>query len=493
MRLNLLKLSRPWTILVAVVLLLSGTVRAATYYVDFETGSDRNSGTSKTSPWKHSPAMAPFSGTYNAATSDRFIYKGGVTWPNSALPLLIKTGGTEAAPAYHGVDKSWYRGTNWSRPRFDAQNQLFTNHGGNRGNVIWVAAPDVRIEGLEITRFVFEDPAPRSNSDGFGIYGYRAHNMSVEDVFIHNWEVRAYTDSKFGGLAAQDTDNAIAKNCIVIAPKAVAAEFVTDSKGGQTSGCGIIGFTLIDGCEFIGTTQGIWGGRVIRNNIVRDGQKSFDAAAHENGAWVQNTADFYNNRIFNVGEGVGVYFLPGWGGRENHRINVFNNIFFDTPQINLTPQDSPSSTNEIWFFNNVIKQSSFCIQVGTTKQGEAFRKLVISNNIFISEWKYSNPNRVVSILDVTDLGVGFSSEANEVFTLSEANDAGMSTSNFFKPASTERLALRGTNNSSITTADIEGQMRPTSGAWDIGPYQLTNQSGLQPPNPPSALVVKEKM
>ena len=65
----------------------SGT--GAVYYVDFSTGADTNSGTSKSTPWKHSPGMQGCTGSC-ASTSlspgDSVIFKGGVT--GTTLVLL---------------------------------------------------------------------------------------------------------------------------------------------------------------------------------------------------------------------------------------------------------------------------------------------------------------------------------------------------------------------------------------------------------------------
>jgi len=65
--------------------------------------------------------MDPFAGSYVHQPGDRFIFKGSVTWPNAALPLLIGVGGQEATPDYYGVDPSWFAGSSWSRPVFDAE------------------------------------------------------------------------------------------------------------------------------------------------------------------------------------------------------------------------------------------------------------------------------------------------------------------------------------------------------------------------------------
>lgn len=70
-------------------LLLCFQLAGATYYIDYASGSDANAGTSTGSPWKHCPSMEPFSGSYSHSDGDVFVFKGGVTWPNAALPLYI--------------------------------------------------------------------------------------------------------------------------------------------------------------------------------------------------------------------------------------------------------------------------------------------------------------------------------------------------------------------------------------------------------------------
>ena len=96
---------------------------AATYYIDYSTGSDANSGLSKTSPWQHQPYMKGFTGTYTHQAGDVFIFKGGVTWAYSAsdpiFPMTIKAGGSTSAPDQYTVDKTWYDGSSYTPPIFD--------------------------------------------------------------------------------------------------------------------------------------------------------------------------------------------------------------------------------------------------------------------------------------------------------------------------------------------------------------------------------------
>src|ERR1700757_2309813 len=90
-----------------------------TFYVDYAGGSNANNGTSKSSPWKSHPYMQGWSGRYLHSAGDCFIFKGGVTWPAAALPLIPAAGGASGSPDYYGVDQSWYNGTVWTQPAFD--------------------------------------------------------------------------------------------------------------------------------------------------------------------------------------------------------------------------------------------------------------------------------------------------------------------------------------------------------------------------------------
>src|ERR1700678_3642216 len=88
----------------------SANLFAATYYVDYSSGNDSNSGTSKTSPWQNAPGMQTCANTCKSAVingGDSIVLKGGVTWPNASFMWNLPGGGT-GTPVYIGVDQTWY-------------------------------------------------------------------------------------------------------------------------------------------------------------------------------------------------------------------------------------------------------------------------------------------------------------------------------------------------------------------------------------------------
>jgi hypothetical protein len=90
------------------------------YYVDYLSGSDSNSGTSKTAPWKTAPGMACASGNsaaHSLTSTDEILLKGGVTWPPSCFQWNINSGGagtpnkTGYPGLYIGYDPTWNMST----------------------------------------------------------------------------------------------------------------------------------------------------------------------------------------------------------------------------------------------------------------------------------------------------------------------------------------------------------------------------------------------
>jgi hypothetical protein len=91
-----------------------------TFYISYTHGSDSNSGTLTSAPWKDAPGMQQCSGncaSYSAQAGDRFIFEGGDSWPNSEFPLASHAG-VSGKPDYYGAETDWYVGSSFSQPTF---------------------------------------------------------------------------------------------------------------------------------------------------------------------------------------------------------------------------------------------------------------------------------------------------------------------------------------------------------------------------------------
>lgn len=114
---------------ISAAIVATGTLaHSATYYVDYAGGSDSNSGTTKSSSWQRAPGMVGFAGSYSHSAGDVIIFKGGVTWPASALPFSVKYSGAAGQVDTYTTDHSWYAGSGWSQPVLDG--------GGNKTNLV---------------------------------------------------------------------------------------------------------------------------------------------------------------------------------------------------------------------------------------------------------------------------------------------------------------------------------------------------------------------
>ena len=349
-----------YTICIISIIITQLSLSADTYYVDWDLGNDRNSGLSKEDPWKRAPAMRGFSGSYSHAAGDRFIFKGGVVWPVESMSLYIDSSGTAGNEDYYGIDNTWYKYEKWTNPVFDCGAALILDTRSHRGCPIIVRdAKHVILEGLKITRFLISDGAAYKKFAGIGFY--QSSNVRVINCHVYEWEIGSGNDGRNGGIVNLYQSSEIsAFDCTVVAPKNIPLEFVT---GGNTSGVGFEGLTLVDNCEVVGTTQGIWNCKTVRFTTIRDGGDSFNKGAHENGAWLQNTIEFHNNILTGWKQGVATYLLPGWGLRDSHTIKFYNNIYYNNTTgngINAAADGSPKpNNNKILIFNNTIVGKGF--------------------------------------------------------------------------------------------------------------------------------------
>ncbi len=76
-------------LMLLLMLCYSVTAFSAAYYVDFASGSDSNSGTSTSLPWKYAPGMSGWSGSARLSSGDKVILKGGVTWTFASKTVFL--------------------------------------------------------------------------------------------------------------------------------------------------------------------------------------------------------------------------------------------------------------------------------------------------------------------------------------------------------------------------------------------------------------------
>jgi hypothetical protein len=444
---------------------------AATYYIDFSSGSDSNNGTSKTTPWKHAPGMPGFAGSYSHAAGDQFIFKGGTTWPSSSVGMSLTNSGSSGARDYYGVDTTWFSsscGSSFCRPIFD---------GGSSTN------PGFGIQGSNITIDNIEMRNAHV-SGGFcdavitGIPSIT--NVTIQNVFINGWSgITAGNDgANSGGMCF----NQVGANVKVL--NSVIAGTAGNNTGGGIWGSGL---SEVGGTTFHDMSNGIvqmGTGALVHDNTFYNIRTSI-GGTHENVYEVMTSTKFYNNVIHDTTSAVVVFLCPNDGTLNDL---VYNNTMWNMNGIQPIQIDANcgnGSGSGTRIFNNTIEcGGTNCVRMnGRT---DTLGTLIVQNNHFINGTPVC-ANQLPSCETVTHL----TNSSNTSETLSTANGLGYTPSNQYKPTSGSSPTVgAGMNlaNQSITPLDSDrlGVPRPSSGAWDTGSYMFST-SGSAPPAPPTGL------
>lgn len=484
--------------LTLVLSLLTLTSNATTYYIDFASGLDSNTGRDTAHPWQRQPYMPGFTGSYTHATGDRFIFKGGVTWTYSGV-WIIKLGGTAASPDYYGVDKTWFTGGAWTRPIIDGQSSkpYFILIGNN--SPYSPTAQNVTFDNFEMKNLFW------SGHPGFGNCCFfnsvdGTTNTVIQNCYLHDW-----THGTFGGGTSDDLI------CIT-----------GTSASPYNAGC-VVNNCVIDGgaanssngnCSGAGLKQ--WGGKILNCTI-----KNCVSAILLGGGTSTNSETAYND--------IGPVYVSFDSNQHDNAIHsvlggvhyIHDNYVHDSQSVCMMLGESGGvgAGNEInYVWNNVIWNplASYAFYFDTTANGA---KHFVWNNTVASSPK--GPFRVIfrasggvtdtlslinnhvvyggSLLDVDpSASVTHSTNQNNVnISATQATTEGFNVANRWVPPSLSCSTINAGQTLPNTmpsaqigglSADILAVGRPqATSRWDAGAYEFVSGGGggSSPPATPS--------
>lgn len=434
---------------------LSTATQATTYYIDYVGGADSNNGLSTAAPWKRHPYMPGFTGSYTHIAGDRFIFKGGVTWPN--LVISFQAGGSSPTVRdYYGVDPAWFSGGAWSRPVMD-----YSTHPGANVMYFMVVYPHSYIE---IDNFEFKG-AHWDNSQlqragmielGTSVY------VTVRNCKFHAWFWAAGTTSDPLFCVDGNPNSPYNVGCEILDCEAFGPVVNNSAAVGICYDIPIVKrnriYNMSNGplINFNGECE---------YNDVGPIYSSISPVVHENGIENLNGGNILinGNLVHEIYDGVSI--LVGWC----NSTKITNNVIWNTAHM---PIDTGES-NTLYICNNttvssemqVIARGTHIRISGPTQTGTAY----VRNNHFISNYGFG--------VSVTQPITTYVNDNNTNQSETDAAAAGYISSNYFAPTdSTDTTVNTGVTFTLATTTDRLGVSRPQGSAWDRGAYEFTSSA-----------------
>lgn len=361
------------SILIFTLLSASG-VWATTYYIDWVNGADTNDGITKTTPWKRAPGMYGCSGNSLAKRNaggqpgDRFILKGGVTWPRAALSWDWYFGsGTQANPIYFGVDPTWYSGDSWTRPILDAEHGLPNASPEGITSMMRVYGTWFVVDNLEFTGLAQLNNTGTPNILTVGTS--TSAKSEIKNCYFHGWS--------HGGTATQDNMRVLTSVNLPVADMDLkihdnVIDGADTSKDMAAAYCGSAGHFYNN---YIANMRNGWlsgFGRYVWGNTFYHIDISFDPDSHGNvisSGGAQSI--FYNNYIKNCTGGATIFTTS----KDGYIDYVFNNVIVadNNPTIQIDNNGLSTGVGAgIYVFNNTlqaIEADNLTLINGPTRDG----------------------------------------------------------------------------------------------------------------------------
>lgn len=400
-------------VLAGSVLLFCGlnAFAANSYYIDYAAGSDSNNGTSTTAPWQHSPGMQGCTATCARTTpkaGDKIILKGGVTWPNAAFPIAWTWSGTSGAPIYIGVDQTWYTGSSWTRPIFDAQNKPIV--GGYNLFIRALSQSWVTWDNLEMRNQNWSGSAGYATL-GCGVFA-GGQGITLDHWYVHHWTHTGSAGDQFICITG-DTNSPYMGNSVL------QNSLFDNSDGDGNSGAVAYGWPGALRNVIHDVANGLLptGQGEVAYNHIYDVHQSFDPSVHENAieTLIANGTYYIHDNL--IHDTYGECFMIG---NTNETDYVWNNVLYQgsTGNCNMVhfPQNNdPGVAMYIWGNTIVPRPGESCLYTGTFSSG--WSTIAIQNNHCITTGTLYIPTPSAKTLTV---------DHNQVMTPTQAAVAGYS-------------------------------------------------------------------
>ncbi len=330
------RIRHPVTLSLAIFLMACVNAFGTSYYVDYSSGTDGNSGTSTSSPWQHCPGDPSATGNATATVlnpGDTVYFKGGVTYVLTA-PYNGYFSGTA------GIGLNWsgaagqpitYDGNSagtWGTGRAILTDNYSTNQmvafltGSGVSNVNFTSLEIGPIGG---SAALPADPGYAvPNSPGWGIViDGSAQNITLANCYFHqlgywfNQKPMSDADIDGTGFQAINPVNVTVTNC----------EFTQMSIGCEIVGGTIISNVTIAGCNFHNYLRWCIDLAPTANGTRIDAISIHDSQLHDYdeydaGLWAGYGSCPHTDGIFDRGD--------SYSGVYGTNINIYDNFFFST-------------------------------------------------------------------------------------------------------------------------------------------------------------------
>lgn len=457
-------------LLAALFLLSPLAANATTYYIDFATGNDANAGTSKGSPWQHQPYMNNWAGTYSHAAGDRFIFKGGVSWPASCFGWEVQRGGSFGSPDYYGVDQTWFTGGSFTHPVIDGQSARETIMFIGTGTPYSATAHNLQFDQLDFK----------------GVYWNRAINRT--DPAVHFvLPADGTTNVMFSNLSfgpwsygpSATTDPMVVCGGESIAPFNQSWTFTNVVVDGgpsnaiqsQSSGSfGPYGGKLLN-CTFRNMVTILRGNPGVEVSHCNLGPSyvSFDAGQHDNIInFVAGGTHMVHDSYLHDSSSIGILINFNAGELDY----IWNNLFYNATQNAMISIDTGNVDGAYNFWNNTIAPNSAfqAFRIVNVVSPVGGKLGLVNNHVIQNGANLVNYDPGASLTAVTN-------QNNILQTIGQASVTGYTPSNLWQPVQvTAPTAGAGQNLSTVLSGvlntDLLGVARPKAQGWDVGAYEF---------------------